>query len=172
MQPKISHLAAALVGTVAALASASSMACTIAPTNPMRIKQMMANEIAHRLGMRPQQIPLNAISQPQLHTPLGLGADCSGLGAYHYSSGFRVGPQSWPQPWPGPGSGPGPGPGPGPWPGSGADPDPDHLQPPRPGPGRPWPDRRPGRCAYEGVAVVLGYAYSSPVAVHFERRCR
>lgn len=178
MQPKISHLAGALVAGVAALASASSMACTIAPANPMRIKQMMANEIAHRLGMRPQQIPLNAISQPQLHTPLGLGADCSGLGAYHYSAGFRIGQQTGPQPWPGPGPGPwpgpGPGPGPGPWPGPGADPDPDHLPPPGPGagPGRPWPDRRPGRCAYEGVAVVLGYSYSSPVAVHFERRCR
>ncbi|RIX70545.1 hypothetical protein, partial [Acidovorax cavernicola] len=87
MQPKISHLATVLVGAVAALASASSMACTLVPANPVRIKQMMANEIAHRLGIRPQHIQLNAITHPQLHTPLGLGADCSGLGAYHYTAG-------------------------------------------------------------------------------------
>lgn len=170
MQPKISHLAAVLLGAAAALASASSIACTLAPTNPVRIKQMMANEIAHRLGMRPQEIPLSAITQPQLHTPLGLGADCSGLGAYHHTAGFRIGQAGpaqgpRPRPRPDPGPWPGPRPRPDPWPGG-----PDRQ--PRPGPDSPWPERNPSRCAYEGVAVVLGYDYSSPVAVHFERRCR
>lgn len=168
MQPKISHLAAVLLGAAAALASASSIACTLAPTNPVRIKQMMANEIAHRLGMRPQEIPLSVITQPQLHTPLGLGADCSGLGAYHHTAGFRIsqaGPGQGPRPRPRPDPSPWPRPRPDPWPGG-----PDRQ--PRPGPDSPWPERNPSRCAYEGVAVVLGYDYSSPVAVHFERRCR
>jgi len=171
MQPKISPLAALVLGAAAALVSASSIACTLAPTNPARIKQMMAKEIAHRLGMRPQEIPLGAITQPQLHTPLGLGADCSGLGAYHHTAGFRIAPPA------GPDQGPRPRPGPGPWPGPRPDPRPDPWpggpdRQPRPGPDSPWPDRNPPRCAYEGVAVVLGYGYSSPVAVHFEHRCR
>lgn len=173
MQPKVSPLAAVLLGAAAALVSASSFACTLATANPARIKQMMANEIAHRLGMRPQEIPLSAITQPQLHTPLGLGADCSGLGAYHHTAGFRIGHSA--APGQGPRPRPGPGPGPGPWPGPRPRPDPWPGGPdrqPRPGPDTPWPDRNPSRCAYEGVAVVLGYDYSSPVAVHFESRCR
>ena len=184
MQPKISHLATALVAAVAALASVSSMACTLAPANPVRIKQLMTNEVAYRLGMRPQQIPFDAITEPRLITPLGLGADCSGLGAYHHTAGFRIwqpgrqGPGSGPGPWPGPGPGPGPGPDPwpgpgpqpGPWPGTGPDGGPRPGWPPGGGP-RPWPGQ--GRqCVYEGVVVVLGYGYSSPVSVNFERRCR
>ncbi|MEG0001150.1 MAG: hypothetical protein RR928_01535 [Comamonas sp.] len=168
MQPKISHLATALVGAVAALASVSGMACTLAPANPVRIKQLMANEIAHRLGLRPQQIPFDAITEPRLITPLGLGADCSGLGAYHHSAGFRIrqpGRQG-----PGPGPEPGPGPGPGPWPGTGPDGGPRPGWPPGGGP-RPWPGQGQ-QCVYEGAVVVLGYGYSSPVSVNFERRCR
>lgn len=140
MQPRIRHLAAVLAGAAATVAAASSAACTLAPTDPNRIRQMMAYEIAHRLGMRPQQIPFNAITYPQLITPLGQGADCSRLGAYHHIAGFRV----WAggQPWPGPGAG-------------------------------PWPGHNPPRQRFHhGVAVLLGYGYSSPVAVNFERRCR
>lgn len=176
MDYKNSHFVAALVGAAAVLVSASSAACSLAPTDPIRIKQMMAREIAHRLGISPQRVPLNAISLPKLHSPFPLGADCSGLGAFHHSAGFR-----WAEGWR-------PGPGPGPWPR------------PRPDPRQPWPDRAPGpdgtgtpstepdnpqrpergpefrpphaQCSYEGVAVVLGYGYSSPVAVNFERRCR
>ncbi len=153
MQPKISHLATALVGAVAALASVSGMACTLAPANPVRIKQLMANEIAHRLGLRPQQIPFDAITEPRLITPLGLGADCSGLGGYHHSAGFRIRQ-----------------PGPGPWPGTGPDGGPRPGWPPGGGP-RPWPGQGQ-QCVYEGAVVVLGYGYSSPVSVNFERRCR
>lgn len=212
MQAKLRHLAVVLVGAATTLATASSIACTIAPTNPNRIKQLMANEIAHRLGMRPHQVPLDAITSPKLHTPLGIGVDCSGLGAYHHTAGFRIwdssrppgsGPGPWPKPEPGPGPGPAPEWPPRPFPGTGPlpdpDPDPDHLPipgfgprpgfdprpdldprpgaDPRPGFGRPRPFPRPGhdprdRCVYEGVAVVLGHGYSSPVAVNFERRCR
>lgn len=206
MQIQLRHLAGVLLGAVATLATASSIACTIAPTSPNRIKQLMANEIAHRLGMRPQQIPLDSITPPQLVTPFGLGADCSGLAAYHHTAGFRIWddtrrPGPWPRPFPGPGPSPWPGPGPTPdpdpdpgWPrpaprpspDPGPQPVPDHLPVPgtgsgsgpgsfpRPGFGSgPWPGHHPGpRCAYEGVAVVLGHDYSSPVAVNFERRCR
>lgn len=198
MKTRIRHLAAVLVGAAATLAAASSIACTIAPTNPNRIKQMMANEIAHRLGMRPHQIPLDSITQPKLFTPLGIGVDCRGLGAYHHTAGFRVWeggrpPGPWPRPEPGPGPGPDPQwpprPFPGPGPAPDPDPDPDHLPVPGPGPGagprpdfgpgrlpggfRPRPDLHPRqRCVYEGVAVVLGHGYSSPVAVNYERRCR
>ena len=189
MQAKIRHLAVVLVGAAATLATASGIACTIAPTSPHRIKQMMANEIAHRVGMRPQQIPLDAITTPKLITPLGLGSDCSGLGAYHHSAGFRVwdgsrAPGPWPRPEPGPGPGPDPEWPPRPFPGTGPapdpDPDPDHLPVPGVGPRpgfhpRPFPRPSPHprqHCVYEGVAVVLGHGYSSPVAVNFERRCR
>lgn len=174
MDHKISHFAAVLVGAAAVLASASSAACSLVPADPIRIKQMMAREIAHRLGMRPQQIALDAITQPRLHTPLALGADCSGLGAYHHSAGFRIGQ-----------SRPGPGPVPRPWPGRGPvgepaggadtgptrEPDAGPIPGPDRDPARPWPRPNP-QCVYEGVAVVLGYGYSSPVAVNFERRCR
>ncbi len=154
MDHTIRHFTAVLLGAAAVLASASSAGCTLVPTDPIHIKQMMAREIAHRLGINPQQFPLNAISPPQLHTPLPLGADCSGLGAFHHSAGFR-----WAQAWrPGPGRTPEPQ-------GTGAPPKEPGRQPDR------GPDFWPAQCAYEGVAVVLGYGYSSPVAVNFERRC-
>lgn len=150
MSQKISYLAVALLGTVTTLVSVSSAACSLQPTDPVRIKQMMAKEIAFRLGTSPQRIPLAAISQPELHTPYPLGADCSGLATYHHSAGFRLGEasqsESRPRPWP-------------------------H---PRPEP-YPYPYPPPSsrtHCSFEGVAVVLGYGYSSPVAVHFERKCR
>ena len=170
MLHRISHFAAVVVGTVATMASAASMACTIAPVDSNRIKQMMANEIAYRMGMSAQQIPLGAITQPQLHTPLGLGADCSGLSAYHYSAGFRIGAAlqpgtgTWPpttQPWP-PTTQP---PTTKPWPPTTKPP----TTKPWP-PHKPWPHRQ-GQCFYEGVAVVLGYGYTSPVAVNFEQKC-
>lgn len=179
MQAKLRRFAPALVGAAATLATASGFACTIAPTHPMRIKQLMAQEIAHRLGLRPQQISLDSITTPQLITPLGLGADCSGLGAYHHTAGFRVLEGKGPGPWPSPGAGPAPWPRPAPAPSPDAGPDPDHEPDHEPVPGLgslPRPGYRPApwplRCVYEGVAVVLGHGYSSPVAVNFERRCR
>ena len=95
---------ATLLGMAALTASAASLACSLAPVDPERVKQLMAQEIAHRLGITAARIPLNAISPPQLHTPFPLGADCSGLGAYHHSAGFRweetrrPGPQPMPLP--------------------------------------------------------------------------
>lgn len=203
MHRRISHAVALVTGGIALTVSVASAACSLAPTDPVRIKQMMATEIAYRLGLRPYQIPLNSITQPQLHTPLGLEQDCSGLGAFHHSAGFRI--AEFPSPVPGPGPlppgpsprpGPHPGPGPHPWPGPGPDPTPwPHPRPhPAPGPGPgPWPTPVPGphpgpdpfvdttaaapsqgslRCVYEGVAVVLGYGYASPVAVNYQRYCR
>lgn len=162
MSQKISCLAVALLGTVTTLVSVSSAACSLEPTDPVRIKQMMAKEIAFRLGTSPQRIPLAAISQPELHTPYPLGADCSGLATYHHSAGFRLGeasqsesrPRPHPRPWPHPRPEPYPYPYPEPY---------------------PYPSPPPAsgtHCTFEGVAVVLGYGYSSPVAVHFERKCR
>lgn len=174
MQRKISHCAALVVGVVTVMATASSMACSLAPQDPVRIKQAMAREIAYRLGVRPQQIPLSAITQPRLHTPLGLGADCGGLAAYHHSAGFRwgeggqsgPGPGPWPGPHPRPRPDPRPDPAPGPWPGSGPWPGPHPGPPPGPWPGpgpapepigandasalpvhgaQPWPGNRPPR---------------------------
>ncbi len=177
MDPQISHVVAALAGAAAVLASASSAACSLAPTDPIQIKQMMAREIAHRLGIKPQQVPLHDISQPQLHTPFPLGADCSGLGAFHHSAGFRWSeagqPASVPGPWPGPWPKPWPWADPRkPWPGPGPVPEPQGAAKLAAEPENPS-FRHPQRhCTYEGVAVVLGYGYSSPVAVNFERRCR
>ncbi|MFC7208054.1 hypothetical protein ACFQOZ_16270 [Comamonas endophytica] len=173
MQTKLRHLAVALVGAAATLATASSIACTIAPTNPNRIKQLMANEIAHRLGMRPHQISLDAITTPKLQTPLGIGVDCSGLGAYHHTAGFRIwdssrppgsGPGPWPKPEPGPGPGPAPEWPPRPFPGTGPtpdpDPDPDHLPYPDSGPG---PGSIRGRISIPALAPIHVRASADPV---------
>lgn len=194
MQAKLRRFAAALVGAAATLATTSGIACTVAPVQPQRIKQLMAQEIAYRLGLRPEQISLDSISTPQLVTPLGLSADCSGLAAYHHTAGFRVwdgaskeywrrrGPRL-PGPWVPPGS---PWVPPVPWPyypypfpisvagphtanDPVREPVPAQASPTQPGnPAAPWT----GGCMYEGVAVVLGQGYSSPVAVNFERICR
>ncbi len=175
MYPRISHLAAVLVGGAGIAASTAGMACSLAPTDPIRIQQMMAREIAHRLGMRPQQVPLHALSQPQLHSPFPLGADCSGLGALHHSAGFRWSEAGQPEPgpWPGPWPKPWPWPDPRkPWPGPGSAPEPRGAENLASEPEHPSLRRPQTQCTYEGVAVVLGYGYSSPVAVNFERRCR
>ncbi|WP_159916176.1 hypothetical protein [Pantoea sp. 18069] len=183
MHQKIKHCAAAIAGAAALMGPATGMACTLKPADLFRIKQMMAVEIAHRLGLRPQQVPLQAITQPVLHSPLALEADCGGLDSYHYSAAFRIGV------------------------GSPSDPGAAATQPPmrwgqyarepsttrmgrkrEPSAGpdaagaglQRWSDMGPSmgrwpqheRCAYEGVAVVLGYGYSSPVAVNFKRKCR
>ncbi len=154
MSQKISYLAVALLGAATTLVSVSSAACSLEPTDPVRIKQMMAKEIAFRLGTSPQRIPLAAISQPILHAPYPLGADCSGLATYHHSAGFRLGEvaqsESRPRPHPRP------------------EPYPYPYPAPYPSP----PSASGTQCTFEGVAVVLGYGYSSPVAVHFERKCR
>ena len=175
MNPPIHHVVAALAGAVVVLASASSAACSLAPTDPIQIKQMMAREIAHRLGIQPRQVPLHAISQPQLHTPFPLGADCSGLGAFHHSAGFRWSEavQPAPGPWPGPRPQPWPWADPRkPWPGPGPAPVPQGAEQPAAEPEHSRPRHPQRHCVYEGVAVVLGYGYSNPVAVNFERRCR
>lgn len=182
MQQKFKRCTALFVGAVALAGASAGMACTLKPSDPIRIKQMMAREIAHRLGMAPQQVPLNAITQPVLHTPFGLAADCRGIDGYHYSAAFRVGMASVPghdasaaQPplrWPqyarepaftqqgrkrDPSAGPDAADGPARWTDMG------------PSMGR-WPQHE--RCAYEGVVVVLGYGYSSPVSVHFNSVCK
>lgn len=151
---------ATTVGIAALAASAAGMACSLVPSDPDRIKQMMAREIAHRLGMSAAQFPLGAISAPHLHTPYPLGADCSGLGAYHHSAGFRwsVAERSGYEPLPSP---------PALQPVIGAGPEVTRMLP-----GSAARAPAPRQCVYEGVAVVLGFDYSSPVAVHFSRRCR
>lgn len=154
------RFAASVAGIAALTASAASLACSLEPADSQRIKQLMAREIAHRLGMTAARIPLSAISPPQLHTPFALGADCSGLGAYHHSAGFRWSVTESP--------------------GLGLLPSPPERPPAvesagavdrmPPGSAARAPD--PRLCSYEGVAVVMGFDYSSPVAVHFARRCR
>jgi len=152
------HFAATMVGLAALTASAASFACSLAPADPDRIRQLMAQEIAHRLGITAARIPLSAITLPQLHAPFALGADCSGLAAYHYSAGFRW--QDMRRP--------GPQPMPLPQPPSRTEGLADIARLP-PGSAAARPVAR--QCSYEGVAVLLGFDYSSPVTVHFQRRC-
>lgn len=153
------RLGATLAGIAALTASAASLACSLSPSDPDRIKQLMAREIAHRLGVSAAQIPPSAISPPQLHTPFPLGANCSGLGSFHHSAGFRwsvkekLGPGPMPLPEPPPVS---------------ESPAAVERMPPGSAARRP----APRECFYEGVAVLMGFDYSSPVAVHFSQRCR
>lgn len=173
MSFRIRQFAATLMGSAVVTLSVSSMACVLPPTDPVRIKQIMAREIAYRLGMRTHQIPLNAISQPELHNPRGLGRDCRGIEGVYHSATFRIGsvpvaagpaaePLRWPQ--------------------YAREPVTTPLRRKRqsylPGHGvfngaqGRWPEyATSARCVYEGVAVLLGHDYSSPVAVNFERRC-
>lgn len=167
MHPTKRCLAAALVAAAAALAPVAAPACTLQPMDAVRIKQMMADEIGHRLGLARGRFPISAITEPQLHRPYALDSLCTGLGAHHHSAGFRYAqvwrigpgplpPTLWPRPAP-------------PVHGERAA-QRDTAQPDARAAGvEGWPPY--ATCTYEGVAVVLGYGYSSPVAVHFERRC-
>lgn len=151
-------IAAALVAGACALASSASGACALAPMDAVRIKQMMAREIEHRLGLEPGRLPIGAISTPQLHSPYALDALCQGQGALHHSAGFRYA-QFWRL-------------GPGPLPPL-LSPGPDSVSMPAPADSANSRGQPPyATCSYEGVAVVLGYDYSSPVAVHFKRSCQ
>ncbi|MOA00199.1 hypothetical protein D3C78_1195490 [compost metagenome] len=178
MPSRIRRFAAVVAGTAAVLASIASVACPITPPDPVRLKQIMAREIAHRLGMHPQQVPLNVITAPQLHSPVAVGRDCRGIEHWHHSAAFRIvvpaghpAPSGEPMRWP--------------------EYPREEMAPAlskkrqsstaRGGAGAPgrwtresgWPGRWPvySHCAYEGVAAVLGYADTSPVAVNFERQC-
>lgn len=64
--------AATMTGIAALKASAASRARSLLTPDPNRIKQMLAQEIAHRLVMTAAQIPLSAISPAKLHTPFPL----------------------------------------------------------------------------------------------------
>lgn len=243
MPSRIPFLAAVFAGCAAFTVPASCMACSLVPADALLLKQMMAKEIAFRLAINVEQVPLNDITPPALHRPLELGADCSGLAAFHHSSGFSIvvvtqqhafATMGKPHTAAGTGSryrgrfvG-------GRWPGAGVRPDYWRAPPSARGQGTPevdysgyrrWPQypterqfaasspalpvalvpqrwprypdesalqgRDPaaapvrwstlgvlpatppgqGFCRYEGVAVVLGYGSSSPVAVNFEQQC-
>ncbi len=178
MYSRFRHFAIAVLGMLSVMVPAASMACSLEPTDPVRIKQMMAKEIAYRLGMPLHQIPLNAITTPALHSPVRLDRDCRGLERWHHSAAFRIVASKFPAD---------PGVSPMRWPEYAREQLPQAVSRRRqsstgPGgmgaPGRwavtsGWPGRWPvhTHCAYEGVAVVLGYGYSSPVAVNFDREC-
>lgn len=117
MLTKLAPMLAAAVGLTAA---APSLACSLAAVDATKIKEKMAAAIADSLGWETGRVGTDAITEPQLHAPLGLGPDCSGLGAYHHTAGYRI---------------------------------------------------EDGGCRYEGVAVLLGYWYTNPVAVHHTREC-
>ena len=165
MHPTKRCFVAALVAGAGALAPVAGRACTLQPMDAVRIKQMMADEIGHRMGLARGKFPLAALTEPRLHSPYPLDSLCAGLGAFHHSAGFRYA-QVW-RIGPGPFSPAVPRPvGPGPALGAQAD---ALVAGARDAAVGGWPPY--ATCAYEGVAVVLGYGYTSPVAVHFERRC-
>jgi hypothetical protein len=116
----LTKLAPALVVAIGFAAGVPSLACSLAAVDAQKIKEKMATAIADALGWEVERVSTDAITTPQQHSPLGLGADCSGLGAFHHTAGFRL------------------------------------------------EDRG---CRYEGVAVLLGYWYTNPVAVHHTREC-
>lgn len=116
----LTKLAPTFAVAIGLTATAPSLACSLATVDTTKIKEKMAAAIADSLGWETERISTDAITTPQLHTPLGLGADCSGLGAFHHTAGYRI---------------------------------------------------EDSGCRYEGVAVLLGYWYTNPVAVHHTREC-
>lgn len=239
----LKHVAAAMGAGAAFTLPAMGLACSLVAPDALLLKQMMAREIASRLAIPLEQVPLDDITAPELQRPWALGPDCSGIGALHHGSGFRIvvavpqhvfttmaGPYTssgvasryrsrlasgfykglpwagvrrnyWRAPkargtsgvdysgylrWPEYpiekefGAALDPPPAPYRWP---QFPGESQLswQATAPTPVR-WsllavrpvaslPPAEQGFCRYEGVAVVLGYDRSSPVAVHFRQRC-
>lgn len=90
MQVSMTSLAMVLLRGAAFMLPTSGMACSLVPPDALVLKRMMAQEIAFRLAIKPEQVSLNDITPPELHRPLPLGADCSGLAAFHHSSGFSL----------------------------------------------------------------------------------
>lgn len=90
VQISMKPLVLALLGSAAFTVPACCMACSLAPSDPLLLKKAMLKEIAFRLGISVEQISLDGITAPESHRPLELGVDCSGLAAWHHSSGFRV----------------------------------------------------------------------------------
>ncbi len=88
MHSSLKPRAAAML--VAAACALPAAACSLAAPDPQVLKQMMAREIAFRLAIPVEQVPLDDITMPQLHRPLEQEADCSGLAAWHHTSGFRI----------------------------------------------------------------------------------
>ena len=91
MHSSIQSLAGAVLGAVAFAVPLCGMACSpAAPPDAEVLKKMMAKEIAFRLGVGIEQVPLHDITAPALHCPLAPEADGSGLAARHFSAGFRI----------------------------------------------------------------------------------
>ncbi len=90
MRSSILPLAAAMLGAATFAAAPSGLSCSLEPPDALQLKTAMAREIAFRLALDVAQFSLDDITTPQLHQPLPLGADCSGLAAVHHSSGFRI----------------------------------------------------------------------------------
>ena len=159
MLPTRLQCAGLLLGTAALWAPTMGRACSLVSMDALRTKQLMAREIGYRLGLGQRAFPLEAISTPQMHAPLGLDSLCRGRGALHYSAGFRFA-QAWRI-------------GPGPWLPPVAKPPPGAMPADRKADAEVDPRRWPAhaQCSYEGVAVVLGHDESSPVAVHFQKSC-
>lgn len=171
-------------GAVVCGAPSFSMACDVTPAETARIKKVMAGEIAFRLGLRPEQVPLDAIGTPQLHAPVVPDGHCAPSDSYHHSANFtvRIAPE---HPAKAPAANPAAA-APARWPGHGREPSPDRLSRKRMpsvksriagishvahghGYSGRWPQYH--GCAYVGVAVVLGGGHSGPVAVNFKRKC-
>ena len=169
----------ALAAVAATVLAMPGRACVLAPLDTGRIKQIMAQGIAFRLGLSAQQVPLNVLSTPMLHSP-ALGPDCRGIERIYHSAAFRI---TVPTQAPPPESEI-----PLRWPEYAREPPAQRISRKRAknvggagahAPGR-WQgvDGWPGRwssdqgCVYEGVAVVLGYGYSRPADVNFTRSCR
>lgn len=81
---------AAVLFAAACAMPAAGMACSLVPLDSLLLKKMMAREIAFRLAINVDQVALDDITTPQLHRPLEMGANCSGLAVLHHSAGFRV----------------------------------------------------------------------------------
>lgn len=90
MPSSIHPLAAAMLGAAAFAAAGPGRSCSLEPPDAKQLKMAMAREIAFRLALDVARFSLDDITTPQLHQPLPLGADCSGLAAWHHSSGFRI----------------------------------------------------------------------------------
>lgn len=72
-----------------ALFGADAFACSLAYVPNEIIKDKLSKGIADEIGVDVSDLKIE-LTEPELHEPYPLGADCSGLDSMHRSAGFKA----------------------------------------------------------------------------------